>query len=756
MRVNISDFQTMANEAAIILDTISEGCFALTPDWTFAYVNGQAARLFGLDRSQLIGNSIRDVRSGLHTDAFEAACRQAMRDGHAVEATFYDPVHGSWYEARLCPVAPGLLVYVRDVTIEVERAQALRASQRHLQLMADSIPQIVWIVEASGRGVYFNRQWVAYTGVPIDSTTPMDVASEFVHPDDRSDTMRAWNAAYDHGGNFHVEHRIRSKAGTYRWFLVMAEPYRNAAGEIERWFGTSTDIHEQKVAKIALTESELRFRALANATSDVVYHMSPDWKYMHQLDGRGFLKTTTSLDEYRIEEYVHPDDLELARTTIANAIRDKAVFELEHRVLRTDDSRGWTYSRAVPILDDDGEIREWIGMASDITERKAIEEQLTEANNRKDEFLAMLAHELRNPLAPIKAAAQLLQLRSLSAERILDTSRIIDRQVAHMTNLVDELLDMSRVSKNLIELDLVPLDIRLVVNDAVEQVTPLIQSRRHRLHIHLPAQTAFVTGDKKRLVQTMANLLGNAAKFTQEGGNIELRVEVEGEQVLIDIADNGIGMTADTLAHAFDLFSQAERSSDRSQGGLGLGLALVKSLVELHGGTVATSSSGLGKGSTFTVRLPRLAAGMPVEQQSDARALPRSPGLRILVVDDNRDAADTLAMLLETMGHDVAVDYGAQEALARAAGASFHLYLLDIGLPEMDGYELARRLRGRAENAGATLVAVTGYGQESDRARALAAGFDHHIAKPIDLDKLGLVLAQLGRQAAWDDAPSSS
>lgn len=756
MRVNISDFQAMANEAAVILETISEGFFALNADWTFAYVNRQAERIFGLDRSLLIGNSFWDVDVGLNSSAFEAACREALRDGQSTDATFHDPARGTWHEATLRPAASGLVVYLRDVTIQVERAQALRASQHHLQLMADSIPQIVWIVEASGRGVYFNRQWVAYTGVPIDSTTPMDVASEFVHPDDRAETMQAWNVAYERGGNFHVEHRIRSKSGEYRWFLVMAEPYRNAAGEIERWFGTSTDIHEQKVAKIALTESELRFRALANATSDVVYHMSPDWKYMHQLDGRGFLKTTTSLDEYRIEQYVHPDDLELARTTIANAIRDKTVFELEHRVLRTDDSRGWTYSRAVPILDECGEIREWIGMASDITERKAIEEQLTEANNRKDEFLAMLAHELRNPLAPIKAAAQLLQMRSLSEDRIFNTSRIIDRQVAHMTNLVDELLDMSRVSKNLIQLDLVPLDIRQVVNDAVEQVTPLIQSRRHRLHIHLPSQTAFVSGDKKRLVQTMANLLGNAAKFTPEGGRIELRVEAAGEHVSIDVADNGIGMTADTLAHAFDLFSQAERNSDRAQGGLGLGLALVKSLVELHGGTVTTASNGLGNGSTFTVRLPRLAAGMPVELQSAGRAPAPSQGLRILVVDDNRDAADTLAMLLETMGHDVAVDYGPQAALARAAGASFHLYLLDIGLPEMDGYELVRRLRSRAENAGATLVAVTGYGQESDRARALAAGFDYHIAKPIDLEKLGLVLAQLGRQAAWDELPSSS
>jgi PAS domain S-box-containing protein len=744
MQDNTKGVEALADQAADILETISDGFFALGSDWRFAYANRQAEKVFGLARARLIGTDFRQTRFGLAGGVLETACRQALEDGPA-EVTACDTVHGKWYEAKLVPAPPGLFVYLRDVTAHVETARALRESQRHLQLMADSIPQIVWIVEASGQAFYFNRQWVSYTGVVIDATTPADIASEFVHPDDRAATMRAWDAAYERGGSFQVEHRIRSKSGEYRWFLVLAEPYRNERGEIQRWFGTSTDIHEQKMAKIALTESELRFRALVNATSDVVYRMSPDWKYMHQLDGRGFLKTTTGLDEYRIEEYVYPEDLELARRTIGDAIRNKTIFELEHRVLRVDGSHGWTLSRAVPILDAAGEILEWVGMASDITARKRIEEQLMDANNRKDEFLAMLAHELRNPLAPIKAAAQLLQLRSVSPERVFYTSQIIDRQVGHMTNLVDELLDVSRVSKNLIELELLPLDMRHVVHDAVEQVTPLIQSLRHQLDIHLCPEPAFVAGDKKRLVQTIANLLGNAAKFTREGGSIELRVDVAGEQIVIEVADNGIGMSPETLAHAFDLFSQAERSADRSLGGLGLGLSLVKSLVELHGGAVACSSEGLGKGSRLTIRLPRLSAGAPAEEALQDFAVPTSSGLRIMVVDDNRDAAETLAMMLEAMGHDVAVEFGAREALERAANGAFQACLLDIGLPEMDGCELARRLRGQAESAGALLVAVTGYGQESDRARSMAAGFDHHLVKPVDLGQLSLILSEAKR-----------
>jgi PAS domain S-box-containing protein len=616
---------------------------------------------------------------------------------------------------------------------------------RHLQLIADAIPQIVWIVDASGRALYFNRQWVAYTGIPLDSTTPAEVAGEFVHPDDRMPTMHAWNVAYERGGDFRVEHRIRSRSGEYRWFLVLAEPNRNADGEIQYWFGTSTDIHEQKLSKIALTESELRFRALAHAASDVVYRMSPDWKYMYQLDGRGFLKTTAGLGEYRIEEYVYPDDLDLARAAVDDAIGNKTVFELEHRVLRVDGSYGWTYSRAVPILDAEGEILEWVGTASDITVRKAIEEQLTAANNRKDEFLAMLAHELRNPLAPIKAAAQLLQLGAVSRERVLHTSQIIDRQVAHMTNLVDELLDVSRVSKNLIKLDCVPVDVRHVVRDAVEQVAPQIQSHGHHLDLHTYPQDVFVNGDKKRLVQTIANLLSNAAKFTPDGGHIALRVDVAGEQVRIDVIDNGIGMTADTRAHAFDLFSQAERSADRSLGGLGLGLSLVKSLVELHGGTVACHSEGLGRGSRFTIRLARLGAAAPAEERPASISPAHSPGLRIMVVDDNQDAAETLAMVLEAMGHDAMVEYGARQALERATEKPPEVCILDIGLPDMDGNQLARHLRARPGTASAVLIAVTGYGQETDRARSMEAGFDHHLVKPVDIEKLSLILSQIPR-----------
>jgi signal transduction histidine kinase len=532
-----------------------------------------------------------------------------------------------------------------------------------------------------------------------------------------------------------------------RFWSAVSTPIFGDDGRIQCISHSTSDVTGQVRSAAALRDSERRFRALVNATADVVYRMSPDWTQIRQLEGRGFIKDTTDPLEFWLDEYIPVEDQELVHNTIREAIEGRKVFELEHRVFRVDGSCGWTLSRAVPMVDASGTIYEWIGAASDITERKEAEEKLKEADRRKDEFLAMLAHELRNPLAPIGAAAELLQLANLNDERVRQTSQIIGRQVLHMTHLIDDLLDVSRVTRGLVKLEKTPLDIRHILMDAVEQVTPLIRARRHHLALHLPPDATTVTGDEKRLVQVMTNILTNAAKYTPEGGMLELRADVQASHVLIAVIDNGIGMAPEMAARAFDLFSQAERTPDRSSGGLGLGLALVKSLVELHGGTVSCESRGIGQGSRFTVCLPRL----PVQDGRDSSHGPgsgtqgASDALRVMVVDDNIDAATMLAMLLEAMGHQVLVEERPGRALELARKTSPQVCLLDIGLPDMDGNALAQRLRAQPETAGAVLIAVTGYGQESDRERSFAAGFDHYLVKPIDTKKLYPILAGIRR-----------
>ena len=410
---------------------------------------------------------------------------------------------------------------------------------------------------------------------------------------------------------------------------------------------------------------------------------------------------------------------------------------VEYHQTFSNGNSAWIEVRVYPTGDHDFAV-----FFRDITERKKVEEKLRDADRRKDEFLAMLAHELRNPLAPISAAAQLLQMAKLDEARVRQTSQIIGRQVEHMTHLVNDLLDVSRVTRGLVELENLPLDIRQIVTDAVEQATPFIQSKRHHLAIHLSPDTTIVGGDKKRLVQVLANILNNAAKYTHEGGNILLKTSVNQSSVTIEIVDNGIGMEPNLVFHAFDLFAQAERSSDRAMGGLGLGLALVKSLVELQRGTVICESEGIGKGSKFTVSFPRIVVLDHEEgiQQNDGAPRTDKRPLRIMIVDDNIDAAAMLAMLLEAGGHEILVEHSAQLTLERSRAKVPDVFLLDIGLPEMDGYELARHLRYQPETAKSVLIAVTGYGQESDRNHAFKAGFDYHLLKPVDFNKLAAIL----------------
>ncbi len=390
------------------------------------------------------------------------------------------------------------------------------------------------------------------------------------------------------------------------------------------------------------------------------------------------------------------------------------------------------------------------GMASILQKKEAArglaERELRAADQRKDEFLAMLAHELRNPLAPISTGAHLLKLLHSDNAQITQTCAIIARQVEHMTGLVDDLLDVSRVTRGLVSLSTQVLDLRKVVDDAAEQIRPLIATRRHTVVLDLPLEAATVKGDHKRLVQVVANLLNNANKYTPEGGRIELRLRQDDGDYVLSVSDDGIGMEPALVARVFDLFSQAERTPDRSQGGLGLGLALAKSLVELHGGSVSADSPGLGKGSSFTVRLPRHTQDLPVSiAQSRGQATAATP-LKVLLVDDNLDAAHTLQLFLGAGGHTVEVAYCGADAVDVARVFEPDVCLLDIGLPDFDGNELARRLRRMPQSTGATLIAMTGYGRQQDREAAMAAGFDHYMVKPVNTVELSDRLAEVAAQ----------
>jgi PAS domain S-box-containing protein len=398
------------------------------------------------------------------------------------------------------------------------------------------------------------------------------------------------------------------------------------------------------------------------------------------------------------------------------------------------------------IADDDGTVMGAVAILRDTTDRNRAEQALRDSSRQKDEFLAMLAHELRNPLAPIRSAAEILSRLKLDDARAVRAADIIGRQVGHMTGLLDDLLDIARVSHGAIELHREPLLVSIVASEAIEQASASISARRHHFSVTQGSETLSVDGDRKRLTQVLTNLLVNAAKYTPDGGHVSLVVSATAQDVVLSVSDDGIGMAPELQAQVFELFVQGARTHDRSQGGLGIGLALVKSLVELHGGSVHAASEGPGRGSTFEVRLPRrMQAHESLSVPHHSKPKPASAGraLKLMVVDDNADAAHMLGLLLEGEGHSVHIELDSRRVLQRTQQAPPDVFILDLGMPHVDGYELARRIRSRPDGAKPVLIALTGYGRSSDKAQALRAGFDHHLVKPLDADALTTLLRDL-------------
>ena len=419
--------------------------------------------------------------------------------------------------------------------------------------------------------------------------------------------------------------------------------------------------------------------------------------------------------------------------------------------VRKDGTYFWALGITTAMRDEHGTLKGFTKVLRDSTERKRFEEQLQERNQaleeadrRKDEFLAMLAHELRNPLAPVLNGLHIIEREGRDNPTIQQTVSMMDRQLRRLVRLVDDLLDVSRITKGKFQLRRKREQLATLITHAVETVRPFLDSRRHQLSVTLPPEAIWLDVDSARIEQVLANLLSNVAKYTEPGGRIWLTVEQEGDRVIIRVKDTGVGIRPDMLNRIFDLFVQADRTIDRALGGLGIGLTLVRKLVEMHGGTVEAFSEGIGKGSDFVVRLPTVPEVKELPPEVTPEKVKREQAhLGVLIVDDNVDTAESLAMLLRFYGHEVWAVHTGPKALEVARAEQPNVVLLDIGLPGMDGYEVARLLRQQEELRDVCLVAMTGYGQEKDRQRSDAAGFDDHLVKPVDPAKLQDLLAEL-------------
>ncbi|HEY8519448.1 MAG TPA: PAS domain S-box protein [Gammaproteobacteria bacterium] len=555
---------------------------------------------------------------------------------------------------------------------------------------------------------------------------------------DRELARAAEDGRYEEEG-WHVR-----KDGSRYWASVVLTALRDEAGGPAGFTVIARDVSARQAAAEALRESEERFRALVEGISDYAIFM---------LGRNGFVSSWNTgaerIQGYTSDEIIgkHFSRFYTAEDVAANKPWQELALAKENgraasegwRV-RRDGSLFWASSVITALHDSNGQLYGFASVTQDLTQRRHAE-ALADTAERMHEFLAMLAHELRNPLAPIRNAVALMGKKGLPDPTLESMRQTIDRQSAQLTRIVDDLLDINRIARGRFAVQLEPTDLKDVLARAVEASQPLIDAQGHRLQLNIPAGPLPLHGDALRLTQAFVNILNNAAKYTATGGDITLRAGVRGADVEVRVRDTGRGIPRDDLEKVFDLFTQIDPDTHRAEGGLGVGLALVRRVVELHGGAVQARSEGPGRGSEFIVRLPLAIRGPSAVPSERPQAPARAGSMRMLVADDNEDAADSLRMLLEAMGHDVLALYDGPAVLAAVESFRPDVVLLDIGMPHMSGYDLARELRAKSGDAGPALVAVTGWGQEADRQRALGAGFHHHFTKPVTEEALQRLLA---------------
>ena len=619
------------------------------------------------------------------------------------------------------------------------RERELQQANERLRLILDNAPVFIYLVDGSGRFLSVNRGWLEQIG--IDSSSVIGRALGEVFPPAVAAQFAQNNACVLRAdGPLEFE---ETQAG--RTYLSVKVPVRDAAGRAFAVCGMSVDITDRKRSEAALRESEDRFRSFTDSLPLIVW--------VHDADGaQEFVNRTfceffgVSREEMRAGRWqmlMHPEDGEAYSAAFFEAVRDRRPFHGEVRVRRHDGEWRWIESWGRPRFSPSGEFLGFVGTSADITERKRAERKvreseaaLREADRKKDEFLAVLAHELRNPLAPIRNAVHIMRAPGMGQAELAEARDIIDRQVKQLVRLVDDLLDISRITVGRMALQQAVLDLRAVADDALLMSGPLLDEAEHDVTVHLPPQPVWVRGDGVRLAQVISNLLNNAARYTPPGGSVSLRVTEEGADALVLVEDTGVGLSPGVLERIFEPFVQAEGGASRAAGGLGIGLALSRSLTQLHGGTIKATSPGPGHGSCFVVRLPSAQQERP--RAVAPKAAPAASGRpsRLLIVDDNQDSARSQAKMLRLLGHEVEAAFEGVEALRQVAAFRPEVVLLDLGLPGIDGYEVARRIRAMPEGREVLLVAQTGWGQDEDRRRTAAAGFDAHLVKPVELDSL--------------------
>lgn len=647
----------------------------------------------------------------------------------------------------------GCVLVFRDIRDRKQAEKSLRDSENRKTAMFEAALDCIITIDQAGTIIEFNHAAEQTFGFRRSEAIGSELANLIIPPQYREHHRKglARYLATQQGTVLNQRLELSAMRANGEEFPIELTVTRIPIAGPFVFTAYLRDITQRKRTEEALQESEERFRALADNIPQLAWIADAGTDGQVHWFNRNWLEYTgTTLEEMKGRGWIavhHPEHVDRVVQKFAYHVKEGMDWEDTFPLRGKDGQYVWFLSRMKVIRDQSGSVVRIFGTNTDITDaRRTAEElrklsaELSEADRRKDEFLATLAHELRNPLAPIRTGLQVLGLAGedkLASEQV---RTMMERQLGQMVRLVDDLMDVSRISTGKVELRKERIPLAAVVQNALETSGPLIEKMLHTLTIQQPESTILVDVDPIRLSQVIMNLLNNAAKYSEPGGHIHLKLEQIGNDATISIRDTGIGIAAEHLPHIYDMFSQVDHSMERSHGGLGIGLCLAKRLVEMHGGSIDARSEGLGKGSEFVVRLPGVVdALLPQEPAAHGPGLQSS--LRILIVDDNRDGADTLSMMFKIMGNETLTAYDGEEAVKKAVEFQPDAILLDIGLPKLNGYEACRQIRQHLNGKEMLIIAQTGWGQDDDRQRTRDAGFDHHLVKPVNLSELNRILA---------------
>jgi PAS domain S-box-containing protein len=734
-------------------------------DFRWVYANPAVERIIGRSEKDLLGKRLLEELPGNVNELFNEYVK-VVEGGEVFQSELeylYDELN-HYFRITAVKVGDGFAVGFSDVTKQRQSEIELRSARLRLESTLAAAEVGTWTWDCVNNVVVADKNLAQMFSVAADEAKGARIESYLrsIHPDDRTRAIAVIQQAIRNADEYEAEYRLVAPNGKIRWVIARGIIERDELGNAVSLPGVVVDITERKQTEAALRESEGRFRQIANSMPQIVWSTTPEG-YHDYFNERWYEYTGMPSDGnqgWNWKDYLHSEDYDRSLAVWQNSLQSGKPYNVEYRLKNAeDDSYRWFVARALPVKNDAGEIVRWFGTCTDIEAQKqaakemeAARLQAENANRLKDEFLATVSHELRTPLNSILGWAQMFRRGQLGSEITLQRAfETIERNARAQNQLIEDLLDVSRIISGKVRLDIQPVNLASIIEAALDAVRPAAEARGVSLLKKLDSETGLISGDPDRLQQIVWNLLSNAIKFTERDGKVEVRLEQVNSQVEIVVADDGKGIEPEFLPYVFDRFRQADSSSKRQYGGLGLGLSIVRHLTELHGGSAEVMSEGEGKGATFIIKLPRI--GIVAEPDGKTHSserknrhygeIPNLSGVKVLVVDDDEDTRVLLSAVLSQTAAQVKTAASVPQALKLLEAELFALLISDIEMPQTDGYDLIRSVRRMSQLERIPAIAVTAYARAEDRARAISAGYDMHISKPVESQELLTVAASL-------------